>query len=130
MASALSSVKNATAVFEVPISGVRTDPETGNVTAATRKVTMELFLKAATIGTRTMPGVDVLETVYEGYAVSPMAFEAGIVVGVKGVLSFAQEDPSECEVVELRFSYGNSGLIGGTLARVLGESVRLVSRKF
>jgi hypothetical protein len=130
MASALSSLQNATATFDVPGDGVRTDPATGNVVAATRQVTVDLFLKAVTLGNRLLPGVEVLDTIYEGYAVNPMAFDANIVVGTTGTVNFSGETLANCEVLELRFNYGNSGLIGSTLARVLGESIRLVSRKF
>jgi hypothetical protein len=130
MASALRSVVNATVTFQVPTTGVRTDPDTGNVGPATKAVEMELFLKAAAVGQQIFPGVNVQDTVYEGYAVEPMAFDAAITDGTTGTLRFAGEVPVECEVLELRLNYGNSGLIGGTLARVLGEKIRLVARKF
>lgn len=130
MASALSSVVNATATFQVAKVGTYTDPATGNVLPATRDVTVRLFLKAESMGERLFPGVDVVDTVYEGYAVDPQAFDAAVVVGTTGVLTFASEAPAPCEVMELRMNYGANGLIGATLARTLGQKVRLVVRKF
>ena len=130
MASALSAVANATVVFEVGTAGVKTDPATGNVVPATKQVTVSLFLKAETVGNRLFPGVDVLDTVYEGYAVSPTAFDPGVVVGTTGTLNFAGEAPAECEVLELRMSYGKTGLLGSILNSTLGEKIRLVSRRF
>jgi hypothetical protein len=130
MASALSALANATAVFEVPAAGVRTDPATGNVVTATSSFSVTLFLKAETVGERVFPGVDVLDTIYEGYAVSPMAFDAGVVVGTSGTLTFAGEAPAECEVLELRMNYGKTGLLGEVLNGTLGQKVRLRARKF
>jgi hypothetical protein len=130
MGSALRSVVNATVTFQVPTTGVRTDPDTGNVGPATKAVEMALFLKAAAVGQQIFPGVNVQDTVYEGYAVEPTAFDGAITDGTTGTLRFAGEVPVQCEVLELRLNYGNSGLIGGTLARVLGEKIRLVARKF
>lgn len=130
MASALSSVANATVTFQVAAAGVKTDPVTGNVVPATKDVTVSLFLKAETVGNRLFPGVDVLDTIYEGYAVSPTAFDAGVVVGTTGTLTFAGEAPAECEVLELRVPYGKTGLIGEILNNTLGQKVRLVARKF
>jgi hypothetical protein len=130
MASALSSVMNATVTFQVAKTGTYTDPATGNVLPATRDVTVKLFLKAQSMGVRLFPGVDVTDTVYEGYAVDPVAFDAGVVIGTTGTLTFAAEAPAACEVLELRMNYGSSGLIGSILASTLGQKVRLVVRKF
>lgn len=130
MASALSSLANAEVTFRIADTGVYTDPATGNVLPATKEVALSLFLKADTVGSRIFPGVDVLDTIYEGYAVSPSAFDPAVVVGTQGTLTFAGEAPAECEVLELRLNYGNSGLIGSLLSNTLGEKVRLVARKF
>jgi hypothetical protein len=130
MASALLAVANATVVFEVPAAGVKTDPATGNVVSATKQVSATLFLKADSVGNRLFPGVDVLDTVYEGYAVAPTAFDPGVVVGTSGTLTFAGEAPARCEVLELRLPYGKTGLLGEVLNSSLGQKIRLVSRKF
>lgn len=95
-----------------------------------KDVEMSLFLKAEDSGPRVFPGVDSQETVYSGYAVAPQEFEAAVTTGTTGVLTFAGEAAAPCEVLELRLPYGNSGLIGGTLTRVLGEKVRLVARRY
>jgi hypothetical protein len=128
MASALAALANATATFQVAGTGTVTDPDTGNVMAAGASVVVSLFLKAEKVGYTALPGVDVVDTVYAGYAISPMALDPGIVIGTTGTLTFAGEEPVACEVVEVRLPYGAEGLIGGTLAGVLGQSVRLVAR--
>jgi hypothetical protein len=128
MASALAALANASATFQVAGSGVITDPATGNVRAATSQVTVSLFLKAEKVSATALPGVDVVDTLYEGYAVDPVAFDSGIVVGTEGVLTFGTEDPVECEVTALRLPYGNAGLLGSTLNAVLGERVQLRAR--
>ena len=130
MASALSALANATVTFQVASPGVYTDPATGNVLPATQDVTVSLFLKAESSGTRVFPGVDVLDTIYEGYAVNPTAFNSGVVVGTTGTLQFAGEGAVPCEVLELRFNYGKTGLLGEILNTTLGEKIRLVSRRF
>ena len=127
MASALSALANATATFRVAGTGVVTDPETGNVAPANTTVTVALFLRAETVTMLRYPGVDQVTTVYDGYAVDPTALDARIVVGTTGTLTFAGEDSVPCAVKELRMPYGNTGLIGATLAAVLGERIRLVS---
>jgi len=130
MASALSALANASVTFQVATTGVFTDPATGNVLPATEDVTVSLFLKGESTGSRIFPGVDVLDTVYEGYAVSPTAFDSAVVVGTTGTLSFAGEPDTTCEVLELRFNYGKTGLLGQILNTTLGEKIRLVSRRF
>mgnify|MGYP006273426981 CR=1 FL=1 len=127
MASALSALANATATFEVAGTGVVTDPDTGNVTPAGATVTVQLFLRAETVTMLRYPGIDQVTTVFDGYAVDPTALDARIVVGTVGILNFADEGAVPCMVKELRLPYGNTGLIGQTLATVLGEHIRLVS---
>lgn len=128
MASALSALANATATFSVAGVGVVTDPETGNVAPAQATVTVGLFLRAETVEIMRYPGVDQLDTLYEGYAVDPMALDPRIQVGTQGTLTFAGEGPVSCEVKAPRLPYGNSGLLGATLAAVLGEKIQLTSR--
>ena len=130
MASALSALANATATFQVPTTGVRTDPATGNVLPATKNVTISLYLKADQASQRLFPGVDVQDTIYEGYAVGPTAFDVGVVVGTTGTLNFAGEGSLECEVIALRYNYGKTGLLAEVLNNTLGEKVRLLTRRF
>lgn len=126
MASALSALANATAVFHVAGTGVVTDPETGNVSPAGATVTASLFLKAERVEVLRYPGVDTAETLYEGYAID--ALDSRIVVGTTGTLTFAGEEAVDCEVKAVRLPYGNTGLLGSTLNSVLGEKLQLVSR--
>lgn len=126
MASALAALKNASATFQVAQQGVITDPETGNVLAASAAVTVDLFLKAQNVDYTALPGIELVDTVYEGYALGTLP--AGVVVGTHGELIFAGEDAVDCEVLELRLPYGGTGLLGATLAQALGERLRLVAR--
>lgn len=128
MASALSALANATATFVVPTTGVMTDPDTGNVRAATASITVSLFLKAEKISSTPLPGVDVVDTLYEGYAVDPVAFDSRIVVGTEGTIAFAGDTAEECEVMGLRLPYGKTGLLGQTLGAVMGERIQLLAR--
>lgn len=126
MASALSALANATATFEVAGTGVVTDPDTGNVSPAGATVTVALFLRAERIETITYPGIDQTSTIYDGYALAPL--DSRIVIGTQGRITFAGEEAAACEVKALRLSYGGEGLIGETLAAVLGERIQLISR--
>lgn len=128
MASALSAVANATAVFTVASVGVYTDPATGNVLPAEKQVEVSLFLKATTVNEVVYPGVNQTTTIYEGYAVSPTAFDPAIGVLSTGTLTFAGETPVPFEVLSLRTPYGKTGLIGSILNSTLGESIKLVAR--
>lgn len=128
MASALSALANATATLEVAATGVLTDPDTGNVTAVTGTTTLSLFLRAEKVGYSPYPGVEVVDTVYEGYAVNPQVVPAGVMVGSVGTLAFAGEETVDCEVLELRMAYGGTGILGATLQAALGDRIRLVAR--
>jgi len=125
MASALAGIANATATFEVAGTGVVTDPETGNVSPVADTVAVTLYLKAGRAAGTALPGVDTLDTIYDGYAVDPTALDPRIAVGTTGSLSFAGEDAAPCEVLALRLPYGATGTIGGALASVLGQSIQL-----
>jgi hypothetical protein len=127
MASALSALSNATVTFSVAGTGVVTDPTTGNVTPATSSITVSMFLKAERVRGATFPGVEVYETVFDGYALE--ALDEGITVGTNGVVTFAGQDPIECEVTALRLPYGKTGLLGSTLNAALGERIQLLSRE-
>jgi hypothetical protein len=129
MTSALSALVNATATFVVAGTGVVTDPNTGNVVPVEDTVQVQLFLRADKLEYSALPGVDVVETLYEGYAVSPTAIDPRVVVGTRGTLVFAGEGEEVCEVKALRMPYGNQGLIGDVMCRVLGEKVQLVAKR-
>lgn len=127
MASALSALANATATFEVAATGVVTDAATGNVLPATETVTVSLFLKSDKISGTSFPGVEIQETVFDGYALS--ALDERIVVGTTGTVNFAGEGVLTCEVTGVRLPYGKTGLIGATLNASLGERIQLASRE-
>lgn len=123
MASALVSLANATATFEVAGTGVTTDPATGNVVPVPNTVTVSLFLKADPRESRRFPGVDLYETVYQGYAVEPMILDSQIKAGTRGTLAFGGADAVDCEVIAARAPYGNQGVLGSVLSAALGDSI-------
>lgn len=127
MATALSALANATATFQVAATGVVTDPTTGNVVPAQESVEVSLFLKAERVLDAPLPGVEVMETLFEGYALD--ALDVRIVEGTTGTLTFAGEQTVGVEVVGLRLPYGKTGLLGATLGAALGERVRLRARE-
>lgn len=127
MASALAALANATATFQVAGTGVMTDPETGNVVPVPSSVAVSLFLKADPREARQFPGVNVIETVYSGYAVNPANLDAKIRTGTQGTVTFSNGDAVDCEVVSVRAPYGNQGIIGEVLCSALGDSIVLRS---
>lgn len=126
MASALTALANATATFTVAGVGTVTDPDTGNVRALEETVTVSCFLKADRQRAVAYPGVEVLQSTFDGYALT--ALDSRIVIGTKGVLLFGEEEVVDCEVVGLRYPFGSTGLVGQTLGAVLGERIQLISR--
>ena len=127
MASALSALANATATFTVAATGVVTDATTGNVLPASESVTVSLFLKSDKISGTSFPGVEIQETVFDGYALDTL--DERIVVGTTGTINFAGEGVLPCEVTGLRLPYGKTGLLGSTLNAALGERIQLASRE-
>jgi hypothetical protein len=127
MASALAALENATLVFTVPASGTTTDADTGNVLANTETVTVSAFLKGESVAETTFPGVNVITVLYEGYVTSG-ELDSRVKVGTAGTVAFAGQDATECEVLEVRLPYGESGLLGSILSDALGVKVRLASR--
>lgn len=125
MASALSALTNATATFSVPTTGTVTDPATGNVTAATESLTVNLYLRGGTPRKEDLPGIDVDAEIFEGYAVSPQALDARIKSGTRGTLNFSSQGALTCEVVAVRFPFGTTGLLGTTVQQVLGDKIRI-----
>lgn len=125
MTSALAALANATAIFTVPTVGTVTDPMTGNVVPATESVTVSLYLRQGTTRPSDFPGVDTEVETYEGYAVNPQALDARIKPGVVGTLNFAGQGAIDCEVINGRFPYGTTGLIGSTVQQVIGDKIRL-----
>jgi hypothetical protein len=94
---------------------------------ATETVTVSLFLKSDKISGTSFPGVEIQETVFDGYALS--ALDERIVVGTTGTVNFAGEGVVTCEVTGVRLPYGKTGLIGATLNASLGERIQLASRE-
>lgn len=127
MATALSALANATATFQVAATGVVTDPTTGNVVPAYESVQVSMFLKAERQAGAALPGVEIVETILDGYALS--ALDARITEGTEGTLTFAGEAALAVEVVSLRLPYGKSGLLGETLNSALGERIQLRTRE-
>jgi hypothetical protein len=127
MASALVALENATLVFTVPASGTTTDADTGNVLANTETVTVSAYLKGESVAETTFPGVNVITVLYEGYVTSG-TLDGRVKVGTAGTVAFAGQDATECEVLEVRLPYGESGLLGSILSDALGVKVRLASR--
>jgi|TARA_R100000479_G_scaffold25884_1_gene9815 hypothetical protein len=128
MASALSALKNATITFNIAGTGTVTDPVTGNVSAKTTTTTVEFYLVVTQTNSESFPGVQVTDTLYEGYAVDPKVLPSTVGVGTEGTLDFAGTTGIECEVLEARMPYGTTGLLGKTLQNVLGDRVRITAR--
>lgn len=126
MASALVSLTNASVVFTVADAGTTVDPETGNITANQTDITYTLYLRKSSSAATSLPGVNTVQAAYEGYCINPTALDLRITEGTKGVLSFGSDAPCECIVEDLRFAYGNKGVLGSTLQSVLGDKIRLV----
>lgn len=127
MASALAALENAVITFVVPASGTSVDAGTGNVVANTETVQVDAFLKGESVAETTFPGVNVITVLYEGYVTSG-ALDSRVKVGTSGTIEFAGQAAADCEVLEVRLPYGESGLIGGILKDVLGVKLRLASR--
>lgn len=127
MASALAALENATVTFTVPASGTSVDAGTGNVLANTETIQVSAFLKGESVAETTFPGVNVITVLYEGYVTSG-ALDGRVKIGTTGSVVFAGQAATECEVLEVRLPYGESGLLGGILKDVLGVKLRLASR--
>ena len=127
MASALKGLSNATATFHVATTGVLTDPDTGNITAAMEEVTATFYLKSDRIADNQFPGVSVQQIIYDGYAIEPL--DSRLTVGSTGVLTFAGEDVVNVEITGLRLPYGKTGLLGEVLNASLGERIQLATRE-
>jgi hypothetical protein len=127
VASALAALQNAVLSFVVPAEGTTTDPDTGNVRANTETVAAGAFLKGESVAEATYPGVNVITVLYEGY-VTTGALDSRVEVGTLGTVAFAGQAARECEVLEVRLPYGETGLLGSVLSQSLGVRLRLASR--
>lgn len=127
MASALAALENATITFTVPASGTSVDAGTGNVLANTETIQVSAYLKGESVAETTFPGVNVITVLFEGYITSG-ALDSRVTVGTTGTIQFAGQGAVECEVLEVRLPYGETGLLGGILKDVLGVRIRLASR--
>lgn len=128
MASAFQALQNATATFVVAGQGVVTDPATGNVKPVEMEIAVDLWLKANRVTMAGYPGVEIVDTIYDGYAVDPAELDQRVGVGTKGVLEFGGEDGVECEVTAVRVPYGKTGVLGEVLEAALGTPVQLIAR--
>jgi hypothetical protein len=127
VASAFSALQNSTITLTVPAAGVVTDAGTGNVRPATATVTLSAWLKAENVAETTYPGVNVITTLYEGYVTSG-ALDSRVQVGTLGTVAFAGATAVDCEVLEARLPYGETGVLGAVLTSALGSKLRLASR--
>jgi hypothetical protein len=127
VASALVGLENATVTFTVPAAGTTVDAETGNVVANTTTVQVGAFLKGESVAETTYPGVNIITTLFEGY-VTTGTLTSGVQVGTSGTIEFAGQGAQDCEVLEVRLPYGETGLIGSVLTDALGVKIRLASR--
>lgn len=126
MASALASLANATVTLTVPAAGTVTDATTGNVLPNTTTATYSLFLRATSVSTDELPGINANTTVYEGYCVDPQVLNSAVLEGTFGVLNFSGQGSYECKVVRARHEYGSTGVLGQALQGALGDRIRLV----
>ncbi len=126
MASALQAIVNASATFQVPTVGTVTDPLTGNVSAATEEVTATFYLKRDRFRPNDLPGVEVYDDIFAGYAIEPAALDARIKRATEGTLTFAADEPLPCKISQVQGDWGRSGLIGQTLTSVIGDNVRII----
>lgn len=119
------SLANATATLNLPISGTTTDTF-GNVIPNTEEIEITLYLRRGTLTPRDLEGAGVtpVSDVMEGYVLE--ALDSRVKPGVRGTIIFSSDAETDCEVVEARFPYGNTGLIGETLTNVLGDKIRIV----
>jgi hypothetical protein len=127
MTSALSALANATATFKLAAVGTTTDATTGNVLPNVEQVTVSLYLRQGGRSGANFPGVDTDTVTFEGYAIQPQALDARIRPGVEGTLAFAGQAAIRCEVIQERYPYGSTGLLGGTLQAILGDRIRLAA---
>lgn len=126
MTSALSGLANATATFTLPTVGVITDLDTGNVLPAEETASVTLYLREGSLQAANLQGVDADTIVMEGYAINPQALDARIRPGTRGIVTMkGREMP--CKVLQERFPYGSSGLLGSTLQAILGDRIRLAA---
>lgn len=127
MTSALTALANATAVFDLPITGTQTDAY-GNIIPNTEQVTVSLYLRQGTLQPTDLEGsgINAVSDVFEGYAVNPQALDARIKAGVRGRITFSADGAQNCAVAQARFPYGATSLLGSTLQQVLGDKIRIV----
>lgn len=126
MTSALSALANATAVFTLPTVGTVEDPDTGNVLPAEETATVTLYLRQGSPQAANLQGVDADLIIMEGYAVEPQALDARVRPGTRGTVTMGGRE-MVCEVLQERFPYGNTGLLGSTLQTILGDRIRLAA---
>ena len=125
MTSALTAIANASLTLELPTIGTTLDELTGNVLPVMESITVGLYLREGGRSGSGFPGVDTDSITLEGYAVNPQALDARVRPGVTGQLTFAGKPACRCEVLQERYSFGTTGLLGSTLQAVLGDKIRL-----
>jgi hypothetical protein len=71
------------------------------------------------------PGVDRISDRLIGYVVFPSRLDPRVKTGTKGFLSFGTQRELKFSVIDTKFNHGSTGLIGGTLQKILGDSIYL-----
>lgn len=125
MASALLALSNASATFSLPTVGTVTDAR-GNVVPATESVTVTLYLRQSNITDTDLPGIEAEAQAFEGYAVNPQELDPRIIRGTVGTLSLSGDTARRCEVADVGYPYGTTGLVGETVLGVLGTKIRIL----
>lgn len=127
MPSALSAVANASVTLELPAAGTTVDAATGNVIANSEAVTFSAYLREGARTGAGFPGVDTDTITLEGYAIAPQALDARVRPGIAGTVTFAGRPARRCEVLQERYPFGTTGLLGATLQSILGDRIRLAT---
>jgi hypothetical protein len=123
--SSLWLARNAVGRFIVPGTTVTQDPR-GNYKVVTEYLDYNFYLVEELDNEENKyPGIDRISDKLIGYVVFPSKLDPRIKTGTKGFLSFGTQREVKFTVIDTKFNYGSTGLIGGTLQQVLGDSIYL-----
>jgi len=117
--------RNGSVRLFIPTDDVTTDSR-GNVIPLTQEEVYDLYLeKYRKNRTLQYPGVNSTSSLLVGYCVFGSRLDPRIRPGTKGLLTFSDFPEAPCVVLDTMFKYNSVGLIGETLANVLGDSILL-----
>jgi hypothetical protein len=123
--SSLWLARNAVGKFTVP-GTVTIQDSKGNYRAVPEELDYAFYLvEELDNEEKNYPGVDRVSDKLIGYVVFPSKLDPRIKAGTKGTLTFGTQRETKFTVIDVKFNYGSTGLIGGTLQKVLGDSVYL-----